>query len=255
MPGGGVITILTEDVDLEEVVAGQHGDIPTGEYVRLSVSDTGTGIKRDVLKKMFDPFFTTKDKGKGTGVGLLSVRNIVDRHGAYVAVKTSEGKGTSFDIYFPGVDPYLGEEGDSIGDAVDLEDILDGCIIIVAEDEDVIRLDIRRHLSRKRKCNVVAAVSDGKKALTALEKNPDVDLVLTDISMPNMNGIELSMEILEQYPNTYICLLSGHAGEDDKIEYLLKDGRVKYVQKPIDMPDLDRTLGELMFKKKASEKS
>jgi PAS domain S-box-containing protein len=248
MPDGGTIKILTEDVDAISIIVGLYCTIPAGEYVRLSVSDKGTGIKKDDLDKIFEPFYTTKDRTKGTGLGLSGVWTIVEHHGAHVDVNTSEGKGTSFDIYFPAVDPVEVVIDSVAPSAADLEGILEGCKLVLAEDESGILLDLKKHLLKAKKCDVVAAVHNGLKALRALKKNPDVDLIVTDISMPKLDGIELCHEVLEHYPDIYVCLLSGHI-EDNKIKDLIGNDRVTFVQKPIDIPSLDRTLGELMLKK------
>ncbi len=177
------------------------------------VSDTGTGIRSDVLPKIFEPFFTTKDRGRGTGLGLSTVYGIVKQHKGAINVSSTLGKGTVFEVQLP-----ANVHGTAMVELIEEERaMLQRTTILLVEDEDLVRKFVRRSLEKAG--HHVIAVRDAQEALEMGRKHPErTALVLSDVVLPGMNGLHLRSAFLEERPDTPFLFMSGHAqdvlGED-----------------------------------------
>jgi PAS domain S-box-containing protein len=225
MPGGGKIVIETADVDLDESY-GYRGPVVPGHYVMLSVSDTGSGIAPHDLPRIFEPFFTTKGPGKGTGLGLATVYGIVKQSDGYIWAYSEPDKGTTFKICFPRVEEpeqYLESESD---DAV-----RGGAeTILLVEDEASLR-EVAVDLLETAGYNVLRAEDARAALILAQGYHQPIDLLLTDIIMPNMSGTELYAHLREIRPNMKLLYMSGYAGQ--QLEHYGKFGQeIEYLEKP-----------------------
>jgi two-component system cell cycle sensor histidine kinase/response regulator CckA len=235
MRGGGQLTIETLDVELPQEYAYHHIglDIPAGPYVMLIVSDTGHGMTAEVKARLFEPFFTTKPATQNTGLGLATVYGIVAQSGGYIWVDSEPDKGTTFKICFPRVEPEdtaAETPVQSAGTTRGSENIL------LVEDEDAVRIVAARVL-RNQGYTVVQA-RNGKEALGLMEEHgSSVDLVLTDVVMPDMGGLELADQLRAGWPNLRLLYMSGYA-EGDKLDPRFQMSGAWFLQKPFSAEDL-----------------
>jgi PAS domain S-box-containing protein len=210
MPEGGNLLIETENIVIDN--AGEHTrqELPPGRYVRLSVSDTGSGMPPEVLARAFEPFFTTKEPGKGTGLGLSSLYGFVKQSGGHVTIYSEVGHGTSVNIYLPMLD--TGEQTEP--ESQEAPELIAGAgetILVVEDNPDVRRLTVER---LKMLSYRVLEADNAISALALLETGEPVDLVFSDIIMPGgMSGFDLARKIRETRPSQRILLTSGFAGE------------------------------------------
>jgi signal transduction histidine kinase/CheY-like chemotaxis protein len=207
MPDGGKLTIETANCYLDDNYAADNTGIPAGQYVLIAVTDTGSGMTKDVADRAFDPFFTTKPTGKGTGLGLSQVYGFVRQSGGHVKIYSEIDQGTSIKIYLPrtlraeeSVQPASPKPPAPTGDARE--------IILVVEDEDRVRL-ISVAALRELGYTVIHAES-GDKALALLDEYPDVTMLFTDIVMPGMNGRTLATKAVEQRPSLKVLFTTGY---------------------------------------------
>lgn len=212
MPKGGKLLVQTEIFNLDESYADSHGiSLAPGFYAQLSVSDTGVGMDQKTLERIFEPFFTTKEVGRGTGLGLSTVYGIIKQNGGDIRVYSEPGRGSTFKIYLP-LEP---EEGQVLGRGAEAasEDSLAGTeTILVVEDSDQVRKLVRTTLERFGYRVMEAA--DGKAALGILQKGqPPVDLVITDVVLPEMDGPEMAKRAKEYIPGLRVIYMSGYTGE------------------------------------------
>jgi two-component system, cell cycle sensor histidine kinase and response regulator CckA len=228
MPYGGKLTITTSNVTTDENYLRTHPDAVRGDYVMLSVTDTGTGISDEVKAHLFEPFFTTKPSGKGTGLGLTTCRTIVQQSGGHIGVYSEVGKGTTFKIYFPRVEQPLDVTArpDPAGPLPRGTETL-----MVVEDEPSVRYLARRVLEAQG-YNVLSA-SNGQEALSVVQahKGLPLRLVITDVIMPLMDGKVMAEWLKTTYPDLKILFTSGYT--DDAITHhgVLEAG-VKFLPKP-----------------------
>jgi len=229
MPAGGRLIIETADIRLEEEhVRGRKG-LKAGDYVMLSVTDTGEGMTREVQERIFEPFFTTKDRGAGTGLGLATVYGIVGQHNGYIEVASEPGKGTTFTIYFPPA--HTLEE--MTGETEEHQPVLKGgteSIMVVDDDASIRKLaaSTLRPLGYR-----VHEASNGEEALKLFRKrNGEIDLLLTDVIMPVMNGKELAERLCRERPSLRVVFMSGYASEAIE-HYNIPCEREVFIQKPI----------------------
>jgi two-component system, cell cycle sensor histidine kinase and response regulator CckA len=222
MPDGGMLTVRTVNVTADEAGQLAYKGMPPADYVRIDITDTGTGIPADVVDKIFEPFFTTKEVGKGTGLGLSTVYGIVKQTGGFIYVDSEADKGTSFHIFLPRhhpeedeVQPYAAANGaakEPPAEAKPRADLTGQGTILLVEDEEGLRSLNARGL-RSRGYSVIEA-SNGVEALEALEeRNGAVDLVVSDVVMPEMDGPTLLREMRTRNPNLKIIFVSGYAEE------------------------------------------
>jgi len=208
MPEGGVLKIRTEAVDFEGLEAPAAIREAPGRYLALSVSDTGVGMAPDVLQRLFEPFFTTKEQGKGTGLGLSTVYGIVRQNNGDIVVSSAVGKGSTFRVLLPAVKETAASGPAGAGQAGPRSK---GEKILLVEDEASVRALVGRVLSSAG--YQVLEARHGKEALLLAAKERDIDVLVTDIVMPEMNGYHLSQEILKAFPNIRILFMSGYADE------------------------------------------
>jgi CheY-like chemotaxis protein len=222
MPDGGRLAIRTENVDVTDV-----GDVPAGPYVLIEMTDTGTGMDAPTLARVFEPFFTTKERGKGTGLGLASVYGIVRQSGGHIAVTSTPGIGTSFRIHLPRVNaPVDASRAPRVVSvpAAGTETVL------VAEDEQMVRVLIRKVLEQAGYTVLLASGGAEALQLAARHAGP-IQMLVTDVVMPGMNGRELARRLLELRPDTKVLYLSGYA--DDAVErHGVLDPGTAFMQKP-----------------------
>ena len=234
MPEGGRLSIETSNVFLDEGFCRQHLEILPGQYVLLKVSDTGLGMDESSLEHIYDPFFTTKEVGKGTGLGLSIVHGIVKSHGGHIFCQSKPGEGTSFDIYFPAA-PNLAPAS-----ALQVEPIqeatLDSQFILLVDDEEALRdLGIRILEGAGHK---VFTAQSGEDALELyLTRGHQLDLVIMDLGMPGMGGVEALKAIMGINPRAKVLVASGYAAED-QVRGALAEGAAGYVAKPFTKAEL-----------------
>jgi two-component system, cell cycle sensor histidine kinase and response regulator CckA len=235
MRGGGQLSIETLDVDLPEGYAYRHIgiDIPAGAYVMLVVTDTGHGMSPEVKGRLFEPFFTTKPTTQNTGLGLATVYGIVAQSGGYIWVDTEPGRGTAFKICFPRVDA---EDDTAPPASAPPEPSRGSETILLVEDEQAVRNVATRVLMNQG--YFVLAACNGEEALAIAEKvGGAIDLILTDVVMPDMAGPELVERLLERWPGLRAVYMSGYA-RGDKVRAGMQDLETSFLQKPFSADSL-----------------
>lgn len=227
MPGGGEITIETASVELDENYRREHEPVTPGEYVMLSVRDTGCGMDEATKARIFEPFFTTKEPGKGTGLGLASVYGIVKQSGGYVWVYSELGRGTTFKIYFPRVHA----DGENVSMPPIETETIGGCqTILLVEDEPALRKVTASALQSMG--YTVLEAEDPTKAIHLVETcREPIHLLLTDVIMPGMNGLELSKRLKFLRPDLKVMFISGYGGGELTRQISLEPDAV-LLQKP-----------------------
>ena len=227
MPQGGSIVIETSTVDLGEGYVDSHLSVRPGRYVQMTVSDTGCGMDEKTVSHIFEPFFTTKNPGQGTGLGLSTVYGIVKQSDGYIWVYSEPGCGTTFRLYFPEYDRATNQ-------AAELTPLLDLVIgtetILVVEDDDALRNLISALLSSSG--YKVLEAADGERALQLVQQTREpIDLLLTDMLMPIMSGVELSAQLKDLQPGVKVLLMSGYAG-DLAQRYRTAESQIMLIEKP-----------------------
>jgi two-component system, cell cycle sensor histidine kinase and response regulator CckA len=229
MPGGGVLTIATENVDLDDAYAAAHVGTRAGPYVALTVSDTGTGMDEATVSRIFEPFFTTKDQGKGTGLGLATVFGIVKQSGGHITVESEPGKGTTFRVVLPQNDaatpdapaPRAAPTAKPTGSET----------ILLVEDEAQVRALLRGILVRAG--YRVLDPPDPEEALRDSERFAgEIHLLVTDVVMPKMNGRQLAERVTSRRAETRVLYLSGYA-EGIIAHHGVLDPGVSFLRKPV----------------------
>ncbi len=241
---GGDLSIILSDIEVEDGTAPDPSLRP-GCYVKLEIQDTGTGMPREILDKIFDPYFTTKKVKEGTGLGLSVVLGIVQEHKGYIKTVSKPGQGTSFHLYFPRT--FM--ENDTERPAKKRAKIKGGTErILIVDDEQSILLSISELL--KDYGYTVTSFSSAKSAFDAFKKDPgQFDLVITDMTMPEMTGEELSLGILDIRPEFPIILCTGHSDNISKNK-ALRMGIKKFFQKPVDGTDILILIRKIFEEKK-----
>jgi two-component system, cell cycle sensor histidine kinase and response regulator CckA len=255
MPDGGKLTIKTANVSAQECETLSYKGMPVADYVRIDVTDTGTGIPPEIIDKIFEPFFSTKEVGKGTGLGLSTVYGIVKQTGGFIYVDSEPGKGTSFRIFLPrhhpepevaAPQPVAANGAAKEGDAEPKPriDLTGQGTILLVEDEEGLRSLNARGL-RSRGYSVIEA-SNGIEALEALqEKDGAVDLVVSDVVMPEMDGPTLLRAMREHNPDLKIIFVSGYA-QDAFEKSLDDDEKFEFLPKPFTLSQLVGKVKETM---------
>jgi two-component system cell cycle sensor histidine kinase/response regulator CckA len=237
MPDGGTLTIATENVDLRG--APTIGEPGNGPHVMLSVTDTGDGIDDATLARIFEPFFTTKEPGKGTGLGLATVIGIVEQSGGRVAVHTEAGRGTTFTVYLPHVEQLVSSRAPSEARAA--RPAGNGRILLV-EDNEIVRGPVTLVLEELGYDVVPAA--DPNEALALAADGAPIDLLLTDVVMPGMNGRQLAEQLREDRPELKVLFMSGYT-DDAVIAQGVIDHEMAFLQKPFGADQLAQVVAEL----------
>jgi two-component system cell cycle sensor histidine kinase/response regulator CckA len=259
MPDGGTITFRTRNVEADEAAARNLRDLPPGDYVEVEVSDQGTGIPPEIIDKIFEPFFTTKEVGKGTGLGLSMVYGIVKQTGGYIYLDSEVGKGTTFRILLP---RHIEEEvpeaavvsGDMVAQphvataqAVEKEprDLTGGsAVVLLVEDEEAVRRGGKRMLETRG--YTVHEAGSGVEALEIMEElDGAVDIVVSDVVMPEMDGPTLLRELRKGYPDMKFIFVSGYA-EDAFARNLPADAKFGFLPKPFSLKQLAEAVREML---------
>ena len=244
MPKGGVLTIATQDVEISEAERRRHNEARSGEFVCLTMSDTGCGIQPEHLPRIFEPFFTTKELGAGTGLGLSTVYGIVKQHRGWIEVTSQANIGTSFHIFLPraaGGGVAAENRGSESQPGGGHETIL------LVEDEKPVRR-LARSILQRHGYRVLEAES-GPQALSIWDQHAaGIDLLLTDIVMPEgMTGRDLAQKLRSKRPELKIILTSGYSPDKTGVEAELRDG-ITFLQKPYSMNQLLSALRESLEK-------
>ncbi len=238
MPGGGKLTVETVNIQLDEGYCQSHAGFQPGKYILLTVSDSGHGIDTETLKHIFEPFFTTKETGKGTGLGLATVYGIIKQNGGFINVYSEPGQGTAFKIYFrrtEEVTPVEEVEEESIA-------IASGTILLVEDD-----LPLREMTAEMLQAIGYSVLTVDKpiEAVSLCEKgNQHIDLVITDVVMPEMNGRELRDKLVVVRPDIKVLFISGYTTNVIADHGILEKG-VQFLQKPFTMKTLARKISEV----------
>jgi two-component system, cell cycle sensor histidine kinase and response regulator CckA len=232
--GGGTLTIQTYSVKADKVAELGSDILPIAEYSALSVTDTGTGIPPTVLGKIFEPFFTTKEVGKGTGLGLSTVYGIVKQSGGFIFADSKVGEGTQFVIYLPANAEETGaSRGEKLSKAKKDELWGSGTVLLV-EDEPMVRSVAERALTRHG--YKVLAADNGEDALEILERGEPIELLISDVVMPGMDGPTMVREARKSRPNLKILFISGYA--EEQLRKSIDIENVNFLPKPFSVTEL-----------------
>ena len=243
MPLGGKLTIETANVSLDEAYVKEHYNITPGDYIMLTISDTGQGMTQEIKEHIFEPFFTTKEKGKGTGLGLATVYGIVKQNNGEIMVYSESGKGTTFKIYLPSPKETAAEkeaspieEDKSVNRGTET--------IMLVEDDEMVRkmsVDIFTELGY-----IVLEGENGNDALQIYSRyHGTIDLLLTDVVMPKMSGVELAEKMTELCPKIKVLFMSGYTENAIVKHGVLADG-VNFIHKPVTPQSLSQAVRKIL---------
>lgn len=241
MPKGGQVIIETMNITAEDNQIGAINKLPAGDYVRLTVSDTGSGMTHDVIQRAFEPFFTTKSPGKGTGLGLSTIYGFVQQHGGTATIYSEEGQGTTVNLYLPRQDA---ESDRSVKHTVDMMPVSAGETVLVVEDNAGVR-DVARQRLEALGYKVVEAES-GPAALAALQAGAVVDIVFSDVVMAGgMSGFDVARAVNAKWPSIRLLLASGYA-EDVIREQGGERLPLRILRKPYSRQELARAIRDAL---------
>jgi two-component system cell cycle sensor histidine kinase/response regulator CckA len=244
MPSGGTVTIRTANETVSQSSALGTAIMPAGDYVRIEVADTGTGMSKEIQSKIFDPFFTTKPVGQGTGLGLATVYGIVKQSGGFITVDSEVGQGTCFRIYLPRRKVDAGEAAAAEAPPVIPRDVTGQDTILLVEDEEAVRSFAARAL-RMRGYHVLEA-SGGEEALEIVRRDDTkIDLIITDVVMPNMDGPTMVRHVKQLKPNLAVIFMSGYAEEAFRRNDQNSEG-IHFLPKPFGLKQLAAKVKEVL---------
>ncbi|MDY7036010.1 MAG: PAS domain S-box protein [Thermodesulfobacteriota bacterium] len=242
MPGGGDLFLKTMNITHKHMTGKSYRPKP-GNYVLLTIRDTGTGMDEKTMERIFEPFYTTKGLAEGTGLGLASAYGIIKGHGGYIDVYSQKGHGTTFNIYLPGT------EKEMTGEKILSGDPLTGSETILLVDDEEMILDIGDQMLKKLGYEVLPAMN-GQEALVLYNKHQDkIDMVLLDMVMPGMGGGETYDRLKEINPDIKVLLSSGYS-IDGRAKKILEKGCSGFIQKPFNMEQLSRKIREILDRKR-----
>ena len=239
---GGKLTITVENVLLGNSLAKDYPDLKSGKYVKIAVSDTGPGIDSKIIDRIFEPYFTTKEIGKGSGMGLAVVHGIVKSHSGSIKVDSTLGKGTQFSILFPLA------QGKAAVEAETIQEIPRGSETILFVDDEISIVNMVKRMFERLGYKVQTATTP-QDALDRFALNPDhFDLVITDMTMPQMTGVKLSEKLMEIRPDIPIIVCTGHSAlvDEEKAKEL---GLAAYIMKPISIRETAQTIRKVLDRK------
>ncbi len=240
MPSGGKLTIETANAVLSADYAISHAAVG-GPYVMLAVSDTGCGMDVELQRQVFEPFFTTKIAGKGTGLGLATVYGIVKQSDGHIWLYSEPGKGSSFKIYLPCIDEIV---ADQAGAAANLLVPKGTETLLLVEDEDQVRAIVQAILEQQG-YNVLTAANGEEAQKLAKLHGPRIQLLMTDVVMPQMSGRELAEQLTSQLPQLKVLYMSGYT-DDAIVRHGLLDSKLSFIQKPFDAATAARKVREVL---------
>ncbi len=232
--GGGALTIQTYSVKSDQVAELGSDILPVADYAALSITDTGTGIPTNVLGKVFEPFFTTKEVGKGTGLGLSTVYGIVKQSGGFIFADSKVDEGTRFTIYLPAHEVEGAAAAARIPTKPKENELWGSGTILLVEDEPMVRTVAERALSRHGYS--VMTASNGEDALELLANSESVDLLISDVVMPIMDGPTMVREARKTHPEMPILFMSGYA--EEQLRKSIDIENVAFLPKPFSMQEL-----------------
>jgi signal transduction histidine kinase/ActR/RegA family two-component response regulator len=234
MPNGGTLFFKTEYSLLDDSFVQSNPEMSVGEYIKVTIRDTGTGMPQEVLDNIFEPFFTTKDIGKGTGLGLAMVYGIINNHGGSVHCDSVPGTGTTFILFLPVA------EDDIIEENTDEEAVTQDATILIVDDEPCIRNSLQRLLTKMGYS--VFTAKDGAEALDVYsEKGNSINLILLDMIMPVMTGVTTYRELRKLNPDVKVLLISGFS-KDDRANEIIREGVLGFLQKPFQFDELSQAI-------------
>jgi two-component system, cell cycle sensor histidine kinase and response regulator CckA len=239
MPGGGRLTLETANVTIDAAFCLYRLDARPGDYSCLTVRDTGTGMDRELVKRIFEPFFTTKEIGRGTGLGLATVYGIVTQNNGFIEVKSEPGRGTDFLIYLP----RMIEESEAV--APEEAQTLTGSGTVLVVEDDGMLLSMAAQMLEKIGYRVIRAESPRMALAVCQDDAVAIDLVLSDVVMPGMNGRELAQEIALLRPALKVLFMSGYSSEIVARRGIMELG-MNFIQKPFDMEGLNLKIRETL---------
>jgi PAS domain S-box-containing protein len=240
MPGGGDLTIETANVSIEEEFCHYHLDARPGDYTCLTVRDTGTGMDRELVKRIFEPFFTTKEIGKGTGLGLATVYGIVTQNSGFIDVTSELGQGTAFRIYLP----RLSEESEAAPLEQALSTTGSGTVLVVEDDKML--LSMATQMLEKMGYRVIRAETPERALAICQDRAVCIDLVLSDVVMPGMNGRQMAQGIGQLRPELQVLFMSGYSSDIVAKRGIMELG-MHFIQKPFDMEGLNLKIQETLL--------
>jgi CheY-like chemotaxis protein len=243
MPTGGMLTIETHNVQLDELYVKTHVEASLGPFVLLMITDTGQGMDKQTQSRIFEPFFTTKEPGKGTGLGLATVHGIVKQSGGNILVYSEPGSGTTFKVYLPAnkdVDVLAEPQRQAVSSGGNET-------ILLVEDEDMVRELVHSALEDLGYTVLVAHRGDEAMSLARAYPN-QIDLLLTDVIMPRLSGRELAEQLQALRPQTKVLFMSGYT-DDAVIRHGLLMAQVEFLQKPFSPSDLSTKVRQVLDKK------
>jgi len=241
MPSGGTLTITTANIEMDEAFVRDHRGAEPGPYIRLAISDTGSGMTADVKSHLFEPFFTTKETGKGTGLGLSTVYGIVQQSGGRIWVQSELGHGSTFEIYLPRVQAPGAEVAEKTAPP---EALTGNETVLVAEDDAAVRELVVRVL--KGYGYVVLSAPNGEAALKVAAEHPQtIHLLITDVVMPKMSGSTLATRLREARPATRVLYVTGYT-DDDLLPEKAHASGTALLQKPITPAALGQKVRQLL---------
>jgi signal transduction histidine kinase/CheY-like chemotaxis protein len=239
MPTSGALLFATENRSVRLPEPHRHGVIEPGDYVTLTVRDSGQGMPASVLDHLFEPFFTTKEQGHGTGLGLATVHGIVYQSGGHITVSSTLGVGTTFTLYFPKIHSGDRQPTQAAGIRIVASDNERRRSVLVVDDQDAIR-DISERVLQQAGFRVLTA-KHGEEALEMLDQRRNagdpISLVLTDVVMPVMGGRELANIVLKDYQESRVLCISGYS-RDELVRQRLVDDSVRLIHKPFEAGEL-----------------
>ena len=242
MPKGGKLVFKTSNVEITEPSPAKHHGMAAGKYVHLSVTDEGSGMNREVIKHIFEPFYTTKDIGKGTGLGLSSVHGIVEQNKGNIFVHSEVGKGSTFEIYLPA------SEGENrYNRQTDHDYFVSGKETILVVEDEIQVLELIESVLNTLGYKILTANTAAEAENLVAECDGKIDLLFTDIIMPEMNGIDLANLISKKIPNLKILFMTGYS--DKEIANDLNLGNeVNLLNKPLTPISIAKKIREVQDK-------
>jgi PAS domain S-box-containing protein len=249
MPQGGRLSIHTENVELDDTYLQKHMAAKPGRYVMLAVTDTGTGIDKDVIPHIFEPFFTTKEKGRGTGLGLSTVYGIVKQSQGNVWVYSEQNRGTAFKVYLPRCD---GAKLQKETAQVAVDTVAGSETILLMEDEEAVRA-LAREILLMYGYTVLEAVTPEEAFLVCKQHEGKIHLLLSDVIMPHMNGPELAECLRATRPDMTVLFMSGYTGDTIFSQGAIDVG-TPFLQKPFTVDSLARKVRQVLDEAEQAEK-
>jgi len=240
MPSGGSLSIEVSEVSLDAEYCQRNPDSRPGNYVRIAMTDTGSGMSPEVISRLFEPFFTTKEWGRGTGLGLATVYGIVKQSSGHITVYSEAGHGTTFKIYLPSsAEPVSKDETTSLGVVAPNRSET----ILLVEDEDSLREVAREYLKNKGYSVLVAAEAEA--AVTAAESSRPIDLLLTDVILPGCSGVQLAQRLAANHPKMRVLYISGYTA-DTIVHHGGQGSNFAFLSKPFSLSTLTQKIRAIL---------